>query len=277
MRAIDFINNSKLENDVKDLFNEYYKLFNEIENDNIDLPKYKIGEEVNLEKGTLLHGVKSYTKEKLECIKNDGILFPEYRGVDGSGQKYCVCFWIMNNDTTLGNYVNYYSGDSVFLEERFKKKKYSQIYIPRNPFDGRGEIFNKINKFKYKILYVHESKENRFMPSLTNWNKSADDYIAFIVNNKYTDKLLDYDIYTKKISIETIKKFIPEWAINNFIYKKVWTMTNHEIALTFGLPSNLIEGILVGKLIENDVNKLNEIKKIFPNCYISSLEGKVIK
>lgn len=277
MRPIDFVNNSELDKSVIKLFNDYYKIYSEIELDNIKFPKYKVGDEVNLDKGTLLHGIKSYTKEKLECIKKDGIVFPEYRGINSSGQKYCVCFWIINDDTKLKEYVNYYSGDSIFLEKRFQKRKYKQVYIPKNPFDGRETIFNKINKFKYKILYVHESKENRFMPSLTNWNKAADDYIAFIINNKYTNKLLDYDIYQRKIPIEIMQKFIPKWAINNFVYKKVCTMTDHEIALIFGLPSNLIEGILVGKLIENNETKLNEIKEIFSNCYISNLEGKVIK
>lgn len=44
----------------------------------------------------------------------------------------------------------------------------------------------------------------------------------------------------------------------------------------FGLPSNLIEGVLVGRKFENDNNSLELIKKKLPNCYICNVEGKVI-
>lgn len=276
---IDFINNKEDINvEVKELFNEYYKLFNKIKNDKLELNKYNVNDYVLLKKGTLLHGIKSYNKEKIENIKNNGILFGEYNGFNTNRQqRYCVCFWIMNKDVKLRDYVNYYSGDTIFLKERFKKNKFSNIYIPCNPYDGRNEIFKKINKFKYEIYYVHESKENRFMPSLTNFNKSEDDYIAFIINNKYTNKILDYDIYHGKIALETIKQFLSDWVVNSTIINKICTQTDHEIAITFGIPSNLIEGILVGKLVEKDEEKLKEIKEVFPECYICNLEGVVIK
>ena len=44
----------------------------------------------------------------------------------------------------------------------------------------------------------------------------------------------------------------------------------------FGLPSKLIEGILVGRKLENDKYSLNYIKKKLPDCYICNLDGKVI-
>ena len=52
--------------------------------------------------------------------------------------------------------------------------------------------------------------------------------------------------------------------------------TDRESAILFGIPSNLIEGILVGREYENDNEKLLEIKKILPNTYICNLDGKVI-
>ena len=66
---IEFINNTKLDNEVKELFNEYYKLYTKIEKDNILINKYKIKDEVILKKGTLIHGIKSYSKEKIENIE----------------------------------------------------------------------------------------------------------------------------------------------------------------------------------------------------------------
>ena len=270
---IEFINQSELDSDVKELFHNYYKLFNEIEHDDIELNQYKVGDEVLLNRGTLLHGMKSYSKEKLENIKKDGIIFAEYRGVSVPQQKYCVCFWVMNKNTKLSEYIDYYSGDTIYLKERFRNK-FSNIYIPYSSYDGRSDIFNKINKLKYKIFFVRESKENRFMPSFS--LKNQDDYIAFILNNKYTDKIIEYDLYQGKINLDTIKKFIPEWAVKMSIINKLPTQTDHEFSITFGLPSNMIEGILVGRLIEKDKNSLKEIKDIFANSYICNLDGKVI-
>ena len=46
--------------------------------------------------------------------------------------------------------------------------------------------------------------------------------------------------------------------------------------IIFGIPSNYIEGIIVGRKFENDKIKLEEIKKSLPNAYICNLDGKVI-
>ena len=43
----------------------------------------------------------------------------------------------------------------------------------------------------------------------------------------------------------------------------------------FCLPSKLIEGILVGRQIENGIDSLNYIKSKL-DCYICNLDGKVI-
>ena len=44
----------------------------------------------------------------------------------------------------------------------------------------------------------------------------------------------------------------------------------------FGLPTTLIEGILVGKEVENNQEILTYIKDKLPDCYICNLDGKVI-
>ena len=273
IKPIDFVNKSDLDVEVKDLFCDYYELFKKMENDVLEQNSYKLGDDVILNKGTLLHGIKSFSKDKIESIKNNGIILAEYRGQSVPQQKYCVCFWIMNEKIKLYDYINYYSGDTIYLKNRFCHK-FNNIYIPFSSYDGRYDIFNKINKFKYKIYFVRESKENRFMPTLSLKNK--DDYMAFIINNKYTKEIIDYDLYQGKIDINIIKRFIPEWAVKISILNKLPTQTDHELSIIFGLPSNLIEGILVGRLVEEDKNKLEMIKKAFPNCYICNLDGKVI-
>ena len=52
--------------------------------------------------------------------------------------------------------------------------------------------------------------------------------------------------------------------------------TNKKVICVRDIPSNLIEGILVGREYEKDQSKLKEIKQLIPNAYICNLDGKVI-
>ena len=52
--------------------------------------------------------------------------------------------------------------------------------------------------------------------------------------------------------------------------------TDRESAIIFGLPPRLIEGVFVGRELEQDKESLNYIKEKLPDCYICNLDGKVI-
>ena len=52
--------------------------------------------------------------------------------------------------------------------------------------------------------------------------------------------------------------------------------TDRESAIIFGLPKELIEGVLVGRQIEQDEEKLKYIKSKLKDSYICNLDGKVI-
>jgi hypothetical protein len=47
--------------------------------------------------------------------------------------------------------------------------------------------------------------------------------------------------------------------------------------IPFGLPKNMVEGILVGRKYEKNNKILNNIKNKFPQAYLCNLDGKVIK
>ncbi len=253
-------------------FEKYYNLYNEIAKQTFNSHNYSIGDEVVLDRGTLLHGIKSFNIEKIRGIKENGFLFSEYFGKEVTQQKYCVCFWVINDEITLKEYINKYSAETIHLQNRITKK-YKQIYIPYNcDVRDRQRIFKSINNFIYSIDFVRDSKENQFLPSL---NKT-DDYVGFILNNTFTDKIKKYDIYNGSISIDELSCFLPEWVINNTIKKKIPTQTDHEIAILYGLPSNIIEGIMVGRLLETNEEKLKLLKKYFPDCYICNVDGHVI-
>lgn len=269
IQPIDFLKNNL--NDIE-CFEKYYELYKTIEEEKFDAKDYSIGDDVFLEKGTLLHGIKSFNIEKIKGIKKNGFLFGEYFGKEVAQQKYCVCFWVMNDKTSIKEYVNKYSSETIHLQNRITKK-YKQIYIPFS-YDvrDRQKMFKSINNFIYSINFVRDSKENQFLPSL---NKT-DDYIGFILRNSFTDKIKEYDIYDGNLSTNELSVFLPEWVINKTIKKKIPTHTDHEIAVLYGLPSNIIEGIIVGRLVESNKDSLKSIKTIFPNCYICNIDGKVI-
>ena len=263
----DSINNANI-------FEDYYNnIFKKIEKYDIKTKKYNIGDSVKLDKGTLLHGIKSYSLEKIKSIKNEGILFSEYHGVNVVQQKFCVCLWIINNDILLKDYINNYSSETIHLQNRFTKK-YKQIYIPYN-YDvlDRQKLFRSINKLIYRIDFVRDSKENQFMPSLI----KEDNYVGFIINNKYTSDIKKIDIYDGNIPMENLQEFLPDWVIKKTIKNKLPTQTDHELAIIYGIQSNLIEGIIVGKIIEKDVKRIKDIKNIFSNCYICNVNGEVIR
>ena len=151
----------------------------------------------------------------------------------------------------------------------FLKENISNI----NCFEKYYKLFKKINRFLYSLVFVRPSKENFFLPSL----KKQDDYVAFIINNNFTNDILKYDIYNGDISLDELINFLPNWVIERTVKKRIPTQTDHELAIIYGLPSNMFEGIMVGRIIERDLDKIEFLKNLFPDCYICNVDGKVIR
>ena len=131
----------------------------------------------------------------------------------------------------------------------------------------------------YLVWNLGQTKEARFLPSLVQ-NKTQ---IGIIFNgtNKAVKELLKGDILNpNNINDNDVKEFVNESYYDRFIIDrkdKDDLFTDRESAILFGIPANLIEGVLVGRQYENDNQVLNEIKSLLPNCYICNLDGKVIK
>ena len=122
---------------------------------------------------------------------------------------------------------------------------------------------------------MEQTKEARFLPSL------IQDIVEIGIIFNGDCKLLSGDILNpNNIDDCLVKQFInQDYDINSFISGRHNIddyFTDRESAIIFGIPSNLIEGILVGKIYEKDENILNEIKRLLPNCYICNLDGRVI-
>ena len=138
-------------------------------------------------------------------------------------------------------------------------------------------IMNPINNNTCFRWYMEQTKEARFLPSLV--QNEIQIGIIFNGNNKAIKKLLKGDILNNSINDKIVQEFVNPDYYERFIIErknKDDFFTNRESAILFGIPSNFIEGILVGKKYENNYKILKEIKKILPHCYICNLKGLVI-
>lgn len=135
-------------------------------------------------------------------------------------------------------------------------------------------IRKNIRKFIRKML-----GNARFIPGYTQDNVQ----IAVIFNgdNSYMKDLLKGDILkTENISDEDVKDFVNSKYYERFLKDRINPddfFTNRESAILYGIPSNFIEGVLVGKKYENDSVILGEIKKNLPDAYICNIDGVVIR
>ena len=250
--------------------NAYYNCKN---NYKVKSHNYKIGDYVKLKKGTLLHGTYKNI-EGLREIVNDGLISSWF--ISGRGTKYpsSVGVWNLKKDYMLKDYINFYSGGTYRFFNQLDKKHETGII----PFDKMKNI-NKIIKSKgYLAWGMEQTKEARFMPSLV----QNEVQIGIIFNGKsvYAKKIKEGDILNNSLfNDRDVKEFVNEAYYDRFLIdrkNKDDFFTDRESAILFGIPSNMIEGILVGRKYERNKKILEEIKSLLPNCYICNLDGKVI-
>ena len=249
--------------------NTYYNI-----KENIKIPNhnYKLNDEVILKKGTLLHGTYKNIEGLKEIIK-DGLISSWF--ITGRGSKYpsSVGVWNLKKDYVLKDYINFYSGGTIRYFNQLDKKQETEVIH----YNEMSSIMNRIKSKGYLAWGMEQTKEARFMPSLVQ-NKVQ---IGIIFNREYSKDLLKGDILNPNIINDTdVKEFVNEHYYEQFIIDRLNKddfFTDRESAILFGIPSNLIEGILVGREYEKDNNILNEIKELLPNSYICNLDGKVIR
>ena len=247
-------------------------------NHKISYTTYKEKDSVYLKKGTLLHGTYRNIKGLIDIV-NNGLIASLF--TNGRLSKYppCVSVWNLKDNYKLSDYINYYSGGTIKYNGLLINNEYSNTSKTEIiPFNKMSSINNYILNNPARIWTIEQTKEARFMPSLIQDKVK----IAIIYNNnEYINKLLNGDILNiDNIDDKTVKDFINKnYDINSFIsgrHNKDDYFTDRESAVLFGIPSNFIEGILVGRTYEKDSDILNEIKRLLPNCYICNLDGKVI-
>ena len=267
--------NDKFEGKVRDLLLIQIDLFfqNSIE---IKKNKYNVGDDVKLSKGTFLHGIFGelenfdYTVEH-GFISTDFTLEPRSNKIRNS-----VGMWNIKNNCLLKDYINEYSGFTItYTIGRGPGAKEISKLIPYHKFDEYTEELN--DREDVWQFWGNKTKEVSFLPSLV----SSKRQIAFILNmdSEYAKKLTYADVWNTELDEEILKPFLDYRYYPKFLeerFNRDATTTDRESAIMFGLPSVLIEGIFVGRKIENDSDALNHIKSKLPSCYICNLDGKVI-
>lgn len=190
-----------------------------------------------------------------------------------------VGVWNLKKDYLLKDYINFYSGGTILYSGIFE----SEVDTQKNktaviPYDEMSNIINITNKVCCHMWTLEQTKEARFMPSLI--QNRVQIGIIFNGNNSGIKSLLKGDILNQSnIDDENVKEFVNPNYYANFLKlrkNKDDFFTDRESAILFGIPSNLIEGILVGRKYEKDSKILSEIKELLPTCYICNLDGKVI-
>ena len=249
--------------------NRYY----DASNYTIEINRYKKGDKVMLEKGTLLHGTYKNI-EGLTKIVEDGLISSWF--IEGRMSKYpsSIGVWNIKKDIMLKDYINFYSGGTVRYFNQADGKRETEVI----PYDEMNSFIERFKSKNYLVWMMEQTKEARFLPSLV--QNQVQIGIIFNGTNKYTDNMIKGDILESGfINDKDVKEFVNENYYEAFIKdrkNKDDFFTNRERAILFGLPANLIEGILVGREYENDQDKLEYIKNILPKCYICNLDGEVI-
>ena len=251
------------------------RYFDALENGKIEYKKYKIGDKVLLPKGTLIHGTYKNIEGLKEIVKN-GLISSDF--IDGRHSKYpsCVGVWNLKKDYYLKDYINFYSGGTLYIMNNDRSKEKTRVI----PFDKMDTIMKELVDDKDCFRwYLEQTKEARFMPSLVQDNVQI--AVIFNGNNKYIKNLLKGDILNiSNVSDEDVKPFVNEKYYDKFIVdrkNKDDFFTDRESAVLYGIPSNFIEGVLVGRRYESDAKILDEIKEILPNVYVCNLNGIIIK
>lgn len=260
------------------MINQIERFYNYEENYLNESNKYNTGDLVRLKKGTLLHGTYKNFEGLKEIVKN-GLISSWF--IDGRLSKYpsSVGVWNLKKDCLLKDYINFYSGGTILYAGVYENGNDTQMNkTDVISYDKMNLILDEVMKVDCHMWTLEQTKEARFMPSLVQNRVQVG--IIFNGESKEIKNMLLGDILSGNISDEDVREFVNPNYYENFIRErknKNDFFTDRESTVLFGIPSNFIEGILVGRKYETDNTMLNKIKKLVPNSYICNLDGIVIK
>ena len=235
-----------------------------------NIRRYKEGDEVLLTRDSLIHGSR-IEPEKISIIKENGLIASEFYSSERIIKKkpYVVEFWNVEEEMSLKNFIDVRAGVTIEIIEKDGETKHYVLSSINNISQNLKKIQN------YRDYIIYQNQEQRFVPN-EYYNDST---MAFIINNDTKEKnnILKNDIFSKEFNRRILEEILPKWYIEKYIDGTFDIHeTGRERGIIFGIPSALIEGILVNNDIKNNPNIIGYIHEIFPDCYICDISGKVI-
>lgn len=246
--------------------------------DKIDIKNfYEIGDKVRLKKGVFIHGIDGGLNN-FDWILENGFIGNDFTNTSKGKNKIknSIGMWNIKADILLQDYIKSYSGMTISYHigrgpESFLKTE----LVSYHEFDSFTEKIN--NDEEIWTWSGSKTKEVSFLPSLVS-NKRK---IAFILNTSsdYAKKMILNDVWNIDLEEDVLIDFLdyryyPKFLIERF--ERDDFTTDRESAIIFGLPSKLIEGVLIGRDLESNKESINYIKSKLPNCFICNLDGIVI-
>lgn len=243
--------------------NDYFELN---ESNYVIKNKYQINDKVILNKNHLLHGIGKHT-DIINIFAERGIVSQDYLENE-SNHAFCYesAFWNVKKEILLKEYIENYSGIVANVNNEYLQVPYGKL----------DEFVEKLKEVDHWLWTAESSMEIRFMPSLAR----DINQIGFILNveNEIAQRLISNSVFKENFNKEYSFEFVNNKHKEKF-EKEGFTADFFERAdyIIFGLPKNCIEGIIVGRQIENNNEFLKSLNNLFPNCYICNLDGIVIK
>lgn len=224
--------------------------------------KYNIGDDVILDKGILMTGF-AYKEDYVQLIASEGKISGDFVGVaTRGGVKNAVSTWKFDKKIKLADYVVKYSGMTVAWDK-------NAVMVPYGKLDAFVE---KMRKEDFFCWQAESTREMRFLPNLAKPNNQ----IALIFNLTHPEcqDLLKNDLMLPEmgelyVEAKQQKMRKEEKALQDFFGQRV-------SYILFGVPRNCIEGLFVNEKIAKSKTQLKKLKKLFPDCYICGIDGKVI-
>lgn len=233
---------------------------------------YEIDDDVVLTKNCYLHGSR-IKLDKLKEIVKVGIISIDFLEEANYSKKkpFVVEFFNVEKDMLLKEFLDVRCGVTIeFMESdgKIKNKVISSI----------RDIENKIKiERNFRDYIIFQNQEQRFIPN--NYIDNGSNF-AFIIRNDSENKarLLVNDIFDINFDQNILKDIVPQWFYEKYLKERNFdnNETGREKAILFGIPSKMIEGIIVSREIEKNIDDLKFIKSCFRNCYICNVDGKVI-
>jgi hypothetical protein len=204
-------------------------------------------------------------------IKENGLIASEFYSKENVLKKkpYIVEFWNVEKNMTLKEFIDVRAGVTIEVIDNDGKIKKEILSSIANISQNLKQINN------YRDYVIYQNQEQRFVPN-DYYNNST---MAFIINNNtdMKNEILKNDIFSKNFNRTILEEILPQWYIEKYIDGKFDIHeTGRERGIIFGVPSGLIEGILVNNEIKRNEDALKHIHDVFSNCYICDTKGKVI-